>query len=388
VRGELDWIVMKALDKDRGRRYDSANGLALDVERYLRNEVVAAGPPSAAYRLRKLWQSMDRGTRVMWWLAGVLWLIFLFLVLPIAGYIVMAQERRARQAQVEATRARFMTLMQEKRARQEMARRKASEAQAVLDFWKENLLATAPEAENGGRPGADLPPRSALDRAEAALQSASVGDPVAEASIRATLGETYLGLGDTARAIRHLDQAVSLRRQALGPDNPDTLRSMSRLADAYLAGGRVAQALPLCVEAVSRGKAAMGDESYDLLTLMNNLGRAYLASEPATAEPILREALAGWMRKDHDDWHTFEAAALLGRFLLIQKDYRAAEAYLLQGYEGLKSRAARIPDISRRRIAETRARIVELYEAWGKPEKAAEWRPGSEKKPDASPKEK
>ena len=63
VRGELDWIVMKALEKDRARRYDSANGLALDVERYLRNEVVAAGPPSAAYRLRKLWQRLDPGHR-------------------------------------------------------------------------------------------------------------------------------------------------------------------------------------------------------------------------------------------------------------------------------------------------------------------------------------
>jgi WD40 repeat protein/serine/threonine protein kinase len=57
VRGELDWIVMKALDKDRNRRYDSANGLALDVERYLKDEPVQACPPSAAYRLRKaLWR--------------------------------------------------------------------------------------------------------------------------------------------------------------------------------------------------------------------------------------------------------------------------------------------------------------------------------------------
>src|SRR5262249_18638896 len=53
VRGELDWIVMKALEKDRNRRYETANGLAMDVQRYLADEPVAAGPPSAAYRLRK-----------------------------------------------------------------------------------------------------------------------------------------------------------------------------------------------------------------------------------------------------------------------------------------------------------------------------------------------
>ena len=53
VRGELDWIVMKSLEKDRSRRYETANGLALDVQRYLSDEPVQAGPPSAAYRLRK-----------------------------------------------------------------------------------------------------------------------------------------------------------------------------------------------------------------------------------------------------------------------------------------------------------------------------------------------
>src|SRR5262249_53772176 len=53
VRGELDWIVMKALEKDRNRRYETANSLALDIERYLHDEPVQAGPPSAGYRLRK-----------------------------------------------------------------------------------------------------------------------------------------------------------------------------------------------------------------------------------------------------------------------------------------------------------------------------------------------
>src|SRR5262249_3112327 len=52
-RGDLDWIVMKALEKDRGRRYETANGLAMDIHRYLADEPVQACPPSAGYRLRK-----------------------------------------------------------------------------------------------------------------------------------------------------------------------------------------------------------------------------------------------------------------------------------------------------------------------------------------------
>src|SRR5262249_25238784 len=61
VRGELDWIVMKCLEKERGRRYDTANGLARDIERYLHDEPVQACPPSAGYRLRKVVRRNNRG---------------------------------------------------------------------------------------------------------------------------------------------------------------------------------------------------------------------------------------------------------------------------------------------------------------------------------------
>src|SRR5207302_1966711 len=62
MRGELDWIVMKALDKDRGRRYETANGLARDVERYLADEPVEACPPSTHYRLHKFLRKHRAGT--------------------------------------------------------------------------------------------------------------------------------------------------------------------------------------------------------------------------------------------------------------------------------------------------------------------------------------
>ena len=62
VRGELDWIVMKALEKDRNRRYETANGLAMDVQRYLNDEPVAACPPSAGYRFRKFARRIQGGT--------------------------------------------------------------------------------------------------------------------------------------------------------------------------------------------------------------------------------------------------------------------------------------------------------------------------------------
>ncbi len=370
VRGELDWIVMKALEKVRGRRYESASGLALDVERYLRNEAVAAGPPSVAYRLRKRFQRLIRGHRAT--VAAVLLMLLLFGA--IGGYVVTVQRIRAERMQAEAMMARETAMEAEVRARDESARNKVPEAQAVLDFFRENLLTAAPTDGQGGKDRAGASPRAALERAEAILASSRSMEPAVEATIRDTLGETYLDLGEPAKAISLFDRALELRRQALGLDHRETLRSMGRLADAYMADGHVDWARPLYEAALSCGKTALGAEDPDVLTAMNNLGRAYLRSEPALAEPVLREALAAWIRKDRDDWHTYEAASLMGGFLLIRKDFAAAEPLMIQGYDGLKAREARIPGPSRWKIAEARARIIAHYEAWGKPERAEEWR--------------
>ena len=93
------------------------------------------------------------------------------------------------------------------------------------------------------------------------------------------------------------------------------------------------------------------------------------------AEPILRECLAIFQRKQPEDLTTFHAQSLLGGVLLGQEKYAEAEPLLLRGYEGLKAREGQIPPLyARYRVAEAGRRIVRLYEARGRPEKAAEWR--------------
>ena len=96
LRGELDWIVMKALEKDRDRRYESASALAEDIERYLRDEPVLAGPPSAAYRLRKFARRNKRALLT----AAVVALVMLLGVGAIGGsvgYIVRDREVRSQR---------------------------------------------------------------------------------------------------------------------------------------------------------------------------------------------------------------------------------------------------------------------------------------------------
>lgn len=196
-----------------------------------------------------------------------------------------------------------------------------------------------------------------------------------------SLSNLAVALQDAGRpdeALPIFEDAYRRRRATLGPDQPDTLVSMSNLAVAYEAVGRRAEALPLFEEVLARRRATRGPEHPQTLRSINHLARAYLADRPAKAEPLLRKALAVHEKKDPDNWRAFETRSLLGASLLGQKKYAEAEPELLRAHAGLKSREASIPAPSRKILAETVERIIRLYEAWGKPEKAAKWRASSD----------
>ena len=95
----------------------------------------------------------------------------------------------------------------------------------------------------------------------------------------------------------------------------------------------------------------------------------------ADADPILHESLAILQKKQPESQATFHAQSLLGAALLGQKRYAEAEPLLIRGYEGVRAHQGQIPMLyARHRLAETGQRIVQLYEAWGRADKAAEWR--------------
>src|SRR5262249_5783050 len=119
VRGELDWVVMKCLEKDRSRRYETANGLAMDLRHYLDDEPVSACPPSAASRLRKF----VRRHKVPVVAAGIV------LISLVAGIIVatwgLVKARHSEQAAVRARFAEADRAEGEKKAKQEAQARLA-----------------------------------------------------------------------------------------------------------------------------------------------------------------------------------------------------------------------------------------------------------------------
>ncbi len=205
LRGEVDWIVMKALEKDRSRRYETANGLARDIQRYLSEEPVEAGPPSASYRLRKLAWKHRRGLAT----AAAL------LLLLAAGVVVsttlavwarraeqqalaernhaLAAEAEAKEQRDEAEAARQATAKERDRAVKAEKETKQSEenTKAVLSFFEDKVLSAGrPQGQQGGL-GKDVRLREAVDQARGKIANSFKDRPVVEASIRNTLGLTY-----------------------------------------------------------------------------------------------------------------------------------------------------------------------------------------------------
>jgi tetratricopeptide (TPR) repeat protein/tRNA A-37 threonylcarbamoyl transferase component Bud32 len=189
------------------------------------------------------------------------------------------------------------------------------------------------------------------------------------------LAGVYGEVGLTAESTALFTAVLNRLKLKLGADHPDTLDAMVNLADSYVACGKLSDAVTLYEAAYQGLKAKLGRDHPKTLIAMIGLANAYLRTgKPAAAEPVLREVLALRESKSRENWRTSEARALLGASLLASQEYAQAEALLIDGYEGLKAREAKIPAPAKHRIAEAGARILELYEAWGKKDKADMWR--------------
>jgi len=207
LRGDLDWIVLRAMEKDRARRYASAAALADDIERHLRNEPVLAGPPSTAYRVGKL----VRRHRAL--VAGAL-AVAAALVVGIAA--TTTQSVRARRAEREARHA------------EEEARQQAQIATAVNAFLTQMVSEANPE-ENPH--GGEVTVREMVDRASRLLEGEAMESPRVGAALRHALATTYMGLGRFDEAQAHLRAALEMRRANSGARAAETLESEFALAE-------------------------------------------------------------------------------------------------------------------------------------------------------------
>jgi tetratricopeptide (TPR) repeat protein len=553
IRGDLDSVVLKALEKDRSRRYGSPAEFAADIGRYLRKEAVEAVAPSVSYRASKF-ASRHWGA--------------LATIAAFGAVLITASAFSLRQSI--------------------LASREAAVAQAVSDFLEDDvLLQASPTTQSGpgAKPDPHLEVHTALDRAAERIGVKFAGQPEIEGSIRDTIGQAYIDLGqyqkakeqleralalrsklfgeESAKALRtshrlarteyllgdyqeaealtsktlegrrrllgvknretltsmnglatlyrlqgkeakaeELDrQTMELRRTVLGPEDPDTLTSMSGLAADYIDQGKYAQGVALHAQILEIRRRVRGPESPDTLASMMNLGdglaslgryreaesldqqtleimrrvlgpaqdntlntmanlagvfaeegkynqaealfsqaleicrRLRGAVHPLTltvvsnmasmyqrrgeyalaekyaaqalegqrqtlgpehpdtmnsasdlalalvsqgkfaeSETLAREAVETDRKKRPEDWQRFRAESLLGVSLAGQKKYAESEPLLLEGYQGMDSRKDKIMAVDGYHLHRAWEWISQLYQAWGKPEKAAEWK--------------
>jgi non-specific serine/threonine protein kinase/serine/threonine-protein kinase len=239
VRGELDWIVMKALEKNRTRRYDTASGLAHDIGNYLHDEPVLACPPGASYRLKKFLRR-NKG--------------------PVTAIVVVLLAMAS--GIVGTTRG----MVHAQHARREAIAR-AAETQAVLDFVENRILAAArPEGLFGGL-GPEITLKKAIAAALPFVATSFSDQPLIEARLRFTLGASFYYLGDAPRSMEQEEVALRLFKKYLGPDHFETRRCEYCLAYSYKDAGRLDGALALCEGNLAATKAKFGpDSQYTLLS--------------------------------------------------------------------------------------------------------------------------
>jgi serine/threonine protein kinase/tetratricopeptide (TPR) repeat protein len=305
VSGDLDWIVMKCLEKERGRRYESAAALAQDLQRYLADEPVQAGPPSRRYRLRKFLRR-NKGP------VAAVAVVMLVLILGIIGTTLgMVWATEAEADAVEQARKAEMARGQEEHQRRaaDQARQNEAAERKKADREKELAEARRRQAEavagllesvfRNLRPGSELAGQTELkDRLLARLEEAEAQldhddlDPLTQARLQNALGLAYISLGEAAKAVPLLQSALEKRKIHRGADHPDTLISMNNLAVAYEQAGQYDLALPLFVETLRLRQKQLGPDHLETLATMHNLASTYWAvGRVDLALPLFMHAL-------------------------------------------------------------------------------------------------
>ena len=249
LKGDLDWIVMKAMEKDRSRRYETAAAFAEDIVRYLNEEPVTAVAPSVSYRLSKFTRRHRTALATASALAAIL--IISTLVSAWLAVRATAAERNARgllQAEQHSRAQLDRILVDLRQARhaadQETARARAeaASAEAVARFVGEDVLGAAdPEKE----PNRDITLRAVLDRASRLLPTSLENQPLAAASLHTTIGRAYRNLAVYDQAVDHLRNAYEIQLRASGERHENTLRAMILYAHALHSASQRTEAIRL-----------------------------------------------------------------------------------------------------------------------------------------------
>ena len=240
IRGDLDWITMKALEKDRTRRYGSPSELAADIERYLHNQPVVACPPSTLYRAGKFVRRHRFGVGVA--SAAVILLIAFSVTTAIQARRIALERDRANQ-EAEASRR-------------------------VSDFLTGLFKVSDPSEARGN----SVTAREILDKGADKIVRELEGQPLVQGRLMSTMGLVYEGLGLYAPAQALLEKALETRRNSLGPDHPDVAGTLGQLGTIMWHKGDFAKAKDFMEQALAINEKRFGPESLPVAASLHNLG--------------------------------------------------------------------------------------------------------------------
>ncbi|HEY5915346.1 MAG TPA: serine/threonine-protein kinase [Verrucomicrobiae bacterium] len=287
LQGDLDWIVMKCLEKDRTRRYETSNGLAADLRRHLNNELITARAPTTGYLLRKL---IKRNQLAFAAAAAV------------AGALVIGALAATWQA-VRATRA------------EKLATERLAESEAITKF-----LTGVFQSPDPARDGRTITVIETLNRATTNLDMELADQPARRARLQWVLGFTYEGIGQQGAAITLLEKSRDYYERVRGPEDEATLEVMRQLASVYCEVGRLEQAIELNQAVLATRLRISGKKHPSTLLAMNGLAIAYQSRWRRSEAIKLWEEMLALSREvhDNDDYLTFVAMSNLAG---IYSDY-------------------------------------------------------------------
>jgi len=292
LRGDLDWITLKAMEKDRTRRYPSAGEFAADVLRHLNHEPVTAGRPNPAYKARKF---VRRHRAMVTGLAAVL------AVLVIGIIVSLTFALRAQRAREEAT--------------------------AIAEFLQEDVFGAIDGWSLGGR---QITIADFLDAASTKVPDKFGGTPLREASIRKTLGALYLRVDRFDEAEPQLRQSLAILTRELGRADPRTIEAVDQLGQMYWHRWQYSQAEEYLSESLRGKRRLLGSEHPSTLQTMAWLGWACFGNGRAVkAQSLLTEACETARRTLGDrDPVTVECMFYHGSNLLLRGRHAEGERTL------------------------------------------------------------
>jgi len=295
LRGDLDWVTMKALEKDRTRRYQTANALAADVRHHLSHEPVSAGPPSTVYRARKF----VRRHRF-----GVTAAATLVLLLVAFGATMAVQAQRISRER-------------------DRANREAETAKQVSDF----LVGMFEVAKPSEKSVNSITARELLDRGADRIQRELKAEPTVRVALLRTMGDVYMSLSLYPKAQSLYEDALIVQREISGPTSAATATAMTGVGRALGGQGQFADAERMFRESLDIRRTLYGDEHLDVAESLFYLGLVLEKGKAdyVQAESLFREALRV-RRKLLGESNAIVARTLRGLGVLLMSEEKWPEA--------------------------------------------------------------